>query len=178
MYRGKFELFTLSDKSASLAFPKVGYLLAMVVDVLLPDQARFSNVPQFTHSMALVWTINLRTNHLPLRGACNLHEAQESIWESYHASPCITVFWKKKNFSWSPFKLSSMSSQVDGWRANSVSNQEVFAAAKPRALPLWRCKELSKVMMVLKNTYVRNWWLKNPTATYLASKHAKKLHQK
>lgn len=96
MYRGKFELFTLSDKSASLAFPKVGYLLAMVVDVLLPDQARFSNVPQFTHSMALVWTINLRTNHLPLRGACNLHEAQESIWESYHASPCITVFWKKK----------------------------------------------------------------------------------
>ena len=54
MYRGKFELFTLSDKSASLAFPKVGYLLAMVVDVLLPDQARFSNVPQFTHSMALV----------------------------------------------------------------------------------------------------------------------------
>ena len=103
MYRGKFELFTLSDKSASLAFPIMGYLLAVVVDVLLPDQARFSNRPQCTHSMALVWAINLWTNHFPLRGACNLHEVQESIWESYHASPCITVFWKK-DFIVEPFQ--------------------------------------------------------------------------
>ena len=121
MYRGKFELFTLSDKSASLAFPKVGYLLAMVVDVLLPDQARFSNVPQFTHSMALVWTINLRTNHLPLRGACNLQEAQESIWESYHASPCIPVFWKKK-FLVEPFQTKL--DELTGWWMESKQCQQ------------------------------------------------------
>ena len=121
MYRGKFELFTLSDKSPSLAFPKVGCLLAMVVDVLLPDQARFSNVPQFTHSMALVWTINLRTNHLPLRGACNLQEAQESIWESYHASPCIPVFWKKK-FLVEPFQTKL--DELTGWWMESKQCQQ------------------------------------------------------
>lgn len=139
MYRGKFELFILSDKLASLAFPVVAYLLAMVLDVLLPDQARFSNVPVYPF-------YGIGMNNKSLDQPSPAQRSLQSIW--------------KKKLSWSPFKLSSMSSQVDGWRANSVSNQEVFAAAKPCALPLWRCKELSKVMMVLKNTYVRNWWLK------------------
>lgn len=157
MYRGKFELFILSDKSASLAFPIVAYLLAMVVDVLLPDQARFSNVPKFTHSMALVWTINLWTNHLPLRGAC----------KAFGKKILVEPFQTKLD-------------ELTGWWMESKQCQQSRSVCSSKTM----CFAIMTMQRAFKsndgfNKHVcTKLMIKNPTATYLASKHTKKLLQK